>query len=333
MTDTGYKNPGTVTTVDSNYTMWQLVDNVKVQDDTSARADLGYSGDASYSEFLRGTNFGFNIPANARIDGIIVKVRCNQSGTAEMVKDHTVRLRKADTTVSGNRAGSEYWTQTKSNRLHGGNSDRWDFSTVTPAEVNNSGFGVEVMAKNYNSNYPPSAYIDNIQVIVYYTEGSGETPPPEPGTVIVAGKYLYPEGHNIIKTIKGFNWSTMPVKAIMVNDDYVYSSEDTTLADVEEYEVNGGGYNAGGMELPLTGRYAAWNPDEKKLIYHSGNMEFPNISLTFRSIIFYMDDGSTSSDKPLLMAVVRDSNKTLANTTYILELDNGLFGENFTGAV
>ena len=335
MASTTEKLPGTVVTVDhSTYTAWGDLNSAKTENADGAYSYAPGSGDASYSEYLRLTNFGFNIPTNARIDGVIVRVKVRQTAWAGAdIADNIVQLRKADTTVSSNRASTTKWGTSYTNISHGGSADKWGFATLTYSDVNNSGFGVEIRVKNSSYSYA-NALIDVVGITVYYTEGTDpETPPPEPGTQLVEGKFLYPKGHKMMLSGNSFNWETTPVKAVLLDNDYIYSEDDATLADVIGEEVSGAGYVTRGVELSTTNRYAAYNANTNLLTFHSNDLLFTNISCTFRSIVFYADVGSTDDTRPLILCVTRDANKTVTNANYTLELSDGLFGFDYSDTI
>ena len=334
MANTTEKLPGTSVTVDhSTYTAWGDLNSVKTENGDGVYNYAPGSGDASYSEYLRLTNFGFEIPTNARIDGVVVRIKCRQTAWAGAdIADYIVQLRKADTTVSGNRASTTKWGTSYTNISHGGSADKWDFSTLTYSDVNNSGFGVEIRTKNSCYSYA-NALIDVVGITVYYTEGESETPPPDPGTELVDGKFLYPNGHAMMLSGNSFDWETTPIKAVLLDDNYIYSEDDASLADVIGDEVTGSNYVTGGVDLSTTDRYGAYNSNTNYLTFHSNDLVFTNISVTFRSIVFYADIGSSDDTCPLILCVTRDSDLTITNANYTLELADGLFGIDYSDTI
>ena len=329
MTSTGIKSPGTVVTVSGVQTAWGDLTDAKTQNDNGAYAYLGTSGDSSYSEYLRLTNYGLSIPTNARIDGVLATIRCRQTGGSVDVKDYMVRLRKADTTVSDNRASTTGWSTVYVNMDHGSAADKWGFASLSYSDVNNSGFGIEVMVKN-NSGINLNAIVDYVGLTVYYTEGEGETPPPE--EEIIPGTYHYPDGVRKAMGETGFCWETDDIHVALVGDGYAYSKGDVTYADITD-EVTGGGYPAGGVELPSSGRYASYNSTDDLLTFNGANVEFPNITATFRSAIFYINTGGNDDTKPLLCIMSREDNKTVSNANYRLNLEDGIFQIDFSDVI
>jgi hypothetical protein len=71
--------------------------------------------------------------------------------------------------VGDNKASGTAWATTDTYSNYGGSTDMWG-TTLTPAQVNASNFGVVLTA--YNAWYEGNAYAycDHIYIIVYYTE-------------------------------------------------------------------------------------------------------------------------------------------------------------------
>jgi len=128
----------------------------------------------------------FNIPTGAVIKGITVQVY-RGANRANAVSDVTVKLLKAGTAVGNNKAVGGFWPQILWNAYniptgngvpisYGGSTDLWG-TTWTPADINNAGFGVEIIA-NQASTRTTSAGItfgsitQPVIVTVYYGAGT-----------------------------------------------------------------------------------------------------------------------------------------------------------------
>lgn len=156
----------------------------------------------AFTECLKCTGFGFAIPPNATITGITATCTRN-SGPVGGIKDNHVWLVKAGVV---NTAGTDQ--STNANWSSGGlgvdftlpvasTSDLWG-TTLTPADVNDPGFGVAWRAKN-TAVSASSAYIDAVSITVYYTVPSDPNNSvtvvwPDPGSGLTVGgtmNFLY----------------------------------------------------------------------------------------------------------------------------------------------
>ncbi|MEN9323885.1 MAG: hypothetical protein RL699_1665 [Bacteroidota bacterium] len=126
------------------------------------------------TNYLRATNYGFTIPANATIQGISVSINKSSSGTTSpFLRDNVVSLVKAGTIQTTNKAltGTNWSNSGLAVVNYGGAADLWA-TTWTPADLNNANFGVVLAASNSNAN-ARTATVDYIRVTVSYSiEGS-----------------------------------------------------------------------------------------------------------------------------------------------------------------
>jgi hypothetical protein len=117
------------------------------------------------------TNFGFSVPSNATICGVVatVKKKAANVNTLSTVFDNSVKLVKAGVVSGTNKALVGNWTTTNTAFTYGGDADLWGLS-LTPADVNASNFGIAFSASLSGTiSLIPSSQIDNIQLTVYYT--------------------------------------------------------------------------------------------------------------------------------------------------------------------
>jgi parallel beta-helix repeat protein len=141
-------NPGYIITDDTNY------------------ATVTLSGATSH--YLTGSNYGFAIPANATINGIVVTIGRFESGagTGADVTDSTVKLMKAGVLTGNNKASAAEWpTGSPTAAVYGTTADLWG-TTWTPADINASNFGVGLSASSTNNRM---ASVDYMQISVTYT--------------------------------------------------------------------------------------------------------------------------------------------------------------------
>lgn len=130
------------------------------------------TGTDTLSEFLVATNFGFSIPGGTTINGVVVGVlRLDSSqvfdagGGARLVKGGT---------VGGDDKADVLTEWVEGYAVYGGETDLWGL-TLTPADVNASGFGF-ALAAEYGGSGGSNAYVDHIRITVYYTPSGGGAP-------------------------------------------------------------------------------------------------------------------------------------------------------------
>ncbi|HWA31994.1 MAG TPA: vWA domain-containing protein, partial [Candidatus Paceibacterota bacterium] len=127
------------------------------------------------SHYLKATNFGFSIPANAVIRGISVNMtrsaQYNSGGFfgSNNLSDNSVRLVKGNTITGSDKAGNQAWSTSNTPASYGSPSDLWN-TAWTPSDINSSNFGLVFSVKrNGSSNSTNKATITAISMTVYYT--------------------------------------------------------------------------------------------------------------------------------------------------------------------
>lgn len=158
------------------------------------------------THWLKATNWGFNIPAGATINGINVGVRRWRDGIPQLpyIADWGCKLTKAGAFVGADRVSPLIdWGTTPIFDSRGGAADLWG-TTWTPAEINNSGFGVGLTAQSYlgspgvgSFGTSSIAYVDYIKIAVYYTTAEGW-----PAVSNIYRDVSYPAGSNVADNIK-----------------------------------------------------------------------------------------------------------------------------------
>jgi hypothetical protein len=157
-----------ITTVTSSLTVpatasgtsWTNASNVFASDD--ARAVFATTTQLD----LKITNFSFNIPTTATITGVTISVEGNGTDATAANRSVELGLTKDGTTLSGTRAASQNLNQTTDTTLTFGGSSSMFSTTLTPAEVNLSTFGVLLRAANTNAG---ARNIDQVKVQITYT--------------------------------------------------------------------------------------------------------------------------------------------------------------------
>jgi len=163
---------------------WSHPENIVISGAPYSTATSIPLGGASH--YLVGTNFGFNIPAGATIDGITVTINRNgtQAGISPNlagIQDNSVYLVKDNggspliQTSGNNKATTTLWSTSLRTVTYGSASDLWGLAW-TPSDINNANFGVAISAKiTSNALTPKTATVDYIQITVTYTPDT--TPP------------------------------------------------------------------------------------------------------------------------------------------------------------
>ncbi len=139
---------------------WLSPGNVVSDNGSDTTCALSTTG----GDYLVCSSFGFTIPTGATISGITVRVEASETGTGnsnyipQLISDTTPTLigaAKSAVTVSGS---------TKVISTNGGTTDLWSAS-LTPAIVNDSGFGVAIWSDDTTN----TLAIDFVTIAVEYT--------------------------------------------------------------------------------------------------------------------------------------------------------------------
>jgi hypothetical protein len=144
---------------------WQNPGNVYTSNNVYASiTDNSFdNGVTSYALYV--TQFGFAIPLNAVIEGILVEVERYRG--AGGVQDTLVQLLRNSVKVGANRSGGAAWSGTENQVPFGGAADLWG-TTWEASEINTSAFGVAIGCQSNANN--STAYIDHVQLTITYQE-------------------------------------------------------------------------------------------------------------------------------------------------------------------
>jgi len=148
--------------------IWWDANRITNSDDQKA-----YASGSGLTYYLKAYGFEFSIPSEAIIKGIVVRIEKSATDSTEKfnVVDAEVCLVKNNNVVGINHADtSTYWPTRDNVFTYGSPTDTWGVSW-TPADINNvKGFGVVISAA-LNSKEGITAFIDYIEVTVYYSIG------------------------------------------------------------------------------------------------------------------------------------------------------------------
>ncbi len=125
------------------------------------------------TNYLKATNFGFNLPATAVVCGIEISVIKNASGLnlLSSVTDNKVSLFINGAISGNNYASSTSWGTSDATVVYGGTTDKWGISNslLTYTNINSANFGVAFSAKVVGlAGLGTSANINQVQAKVYY---------------------------------------------------------------------------------------------------------------------------------------------------------------------
>ena len=168
----GPSTPATATSSGSNQ-HWSNVSNSKTSDNSYATVSV----DGNDSDYISATGFGFSIPSNAVINGVIVDVERKSSSTSDGGSDDaSVRLIKGGSITGSDRQTNTDYTTSDTTESHGTSSDLWGL-TLTPADINAANFGVAVsVQKNSNGGSAHTVSIDSIIITIHYSIVSSQGP-------------------------------------------------------------------------------------------------------------------------------------------------------------
>lgn len=146
---------------------WTNPDKSQTSNDDRATATL----DDQTSQYIKLTNFGFSIPADATIDGIVIETEVSKATASGTITMSRTRIVKGDVIGATNNPNTTAWTTTDTYLTHGSSSYLWG-ETWTAADINGAGFGCAIMAINSVA-ASVSVRVDHVRITVYYTESTG----------------------------------------------------------------------------------------------------------------------------------------------------------------
>ena len=145
----GPNSPATVTD-DGSYgsKTWTNPGNAAASDNAIATATHSNLAPTASTHYLNAVDFGFSIPSDMTIDGVVVEIerKCSHNSAPNDCTDDTVKLVKGGT-VQGNNNGdtSTLWPTSYAYATYGSASDLWGL-TLAPSDINASNFGAVLSA-------------------------------------------------------------------------------------------------------------------------------------------------------------------------------------------
>ena len=169
MADTGFVIAGAGANVAAGGdASWISPGNITAEDASVSEVAFDFNGD--FSDELQATSFytnGLDIGSGSTVDGIEVRVKARESGSAII---SSLRLVSGGSDVGVQKSPSQALTGTLTNYDFGGASDLWSWSP-SDTNINTDTFGVKVEAEATDDDV--SALVDAVWIKVYYTAASG----------------------------------------------------------------------------------------------------------------------------------------------------------------
>ena len=127
------------------------------------------------TQYLKFTNFGFNLPSTATVLGISVLINEQQNSFGGFVNDNSIKISKTNTLGGTDHSAGAQWARSANNVTYGNSGDLWG-QTFLYSDINNAGFGVGVSALLTNTGpFPGFATINSVTITIYYSTGSFTT--------------------------------------------------------------------------------------------------------------------------------------------------------------
>lgn len=142
---------------------WNNPGNIVSDDGTFAQTDILLDTDPSH--YLVASDFGFSIPADEVINGIVVSVKKSRFDAATIVTDHRARIVKGGVIGSQDKSNATNWPTSLTVFDYGSTSDLWG-DTWTYNDINDAGFGFAIAAKI--AAFGDVARVDYVSITVYY---------------------------------------------------------------------------------------------------------------------------------------------------------------------
>ncbi len=252
----------------------------------------GYATTASLSGSTTGvaltaTGFGFSLPARAIVRGVTVTIE-RKTSVSSTIRDFNVSLVKAGAATGNNKAAtSTSWPTSDGTATYGSASDVWG-ATLSAADVGSSGFGVQVIPRNYGSSAAVGS-IDAITITVRYTSDTN-----------------------------GIGTSAVPVHEVNVNGSCRYNAVTASPCTTDQNVYAASNTAQGkGLEMPDVD-FTYWWQNAKPGPKHFCTNSSPGITTSF----FDNDAGTTNAPNHSLSG---NGEVTPSSTSYTCKvIENGV---------
>ncbi len=255
--DTGATSPGTMADDDTIGTVpWDQygsdVNDAKISNNGYVFNYVVETG-IDISHYLKATNFGFSIPSDQQIDGILVEIEVHQDSLEfGYIKDSEVKIVKSNGVIgTENKANVEQWPLSDTYFNYGANDDLWSESWEYD-DINSANFGVVIAITGGEVAEAPG-YLDHIRITVYYTEAPPDTDPPTFSAITDNSTATTPtNGSTVQINITLIDATNVDFYTLSHNDTSDFSWINETFIDVEATTVNVV-WNYSIQNFPITG--------------------------------------------------------------------------------
>lgn len=171
---TGPNIPATAADAGGGGNAWSNPNNAKVEDGSVASAFGGPGGGGGIINQLNVTNFGFNIPALAVIDGIKMEAKVDSDGgSSDSGLIYLLYNGGSSSPSNTPNAGQNWFHAGLAWNTYGGPTSLWG-RTWTPAEINHANFGASLSNRRNTSTGTSS--VDAVRITVYWHYALPTTP-------------------------------------------------------------------------------------------------------------------------------------------------------------
>lgn len=144
--------------------LWSTIENVFSSNDNWAVCFVDVTDVDIASNILRVSGFGFSVPGDETITGILFEIERN-CDLADTGYDHEIKLLKNGAVTGDNKAsGVPFWPLSDAIIGYGGQNDVWG-ATLSPSDINNDIFGLNIKVVGNNDNVNLS--IDHVRATIY----------------------------------------------------------------------------------------------------------------------------------------------------------------------
>jgi len=166
MPSQGPNNPGALADdATEGAVAWSNPTNAATSNDVRATAGLTVG---QSTHWLKAQNFGFSLPSNVTITGLMVEVERVASVTPGILDSKLQLLDDTGTPVGSNKFhGGVSWPTSDAYDVYGAEGDLWTVA-LTPAMINDPDFGV-IMAVQNSIAGSVTAGIDHIRMTAFYS--------------------------------------------------------------------------------------------------------------------------------------------------------------------
>lgn len=145
---------------------WTSIHNGNRSDEKNIQIQANYVG--QMSNFLVLSNFNFQIPELAYINGVSLTIERSAIGIGQAIKDLDIRIIDNETMIGANKKKREVWSNSEEIVTYGGVHDNWRID-LSPQQINRSDFGIAIAVKLDGGGVLPKALIDHVELTIHYS--------------------------------------------------------------------------------------------------------------------------------------------------------------------